>query len=143
MTVLAIENSLSLLEMTANTKRNPNLQSMRDTVTHMGRISYVQHRIYITPLKRSHSYSSLEIRVSERRKDGVKKWVSVAYGVVVQRRIFGPKREEVAGCWRRLHNEELHDLYASPNIIRGMKSRRFRLAGHVARMGVGWLVGKT
>jgi hypothetical protein len=51
------------------------------------------------------------------------------------RRIFGPKREEVAGGWRRLDNEELHDLYASPNIIRVIKSRRMRLAGHVACMG--------
>jgi hypothetical protein len=50
------------------------------------------------------------------------------------RRIFGPKREEVAGGWRRLHNEELRNLYASPNIIRVGKSRRMRWAGHVARM---------
>jgi hypothetical protein len=51
------------------------------------------------------------------------------------RRIFGPKREEVAGCLRRLHNEELHNLYASPHIIRVTKSRRTRWARHVARMG--------
>jgi hypothetical protein len=44
----------------------------------------------------------------------------------VLRRIFGPKREEVVGGWRRLHNEELHNLYASPNIIRVIKSRRMR-----------------
>jgi hypothetical protein len=44
----------------------------------------------------------------------------------VLRRTFGPKREEVAGGWRRLHNEELHNLYASPNIIRVIKSRRMR-----------------
>jgi hypothetical protein len=49
-------------------------------------------------------------------------------------RIFGPKREEVTGDWRKLHYEELHNLYSSPNIIRIMKSRR-RWAGHVARMG--------
>jgi hypothetical protein len=53
----------------------------------------------------------------------------------VLRRIFGPKREEVAGGWRRLHNEELHNLYGSPNIIRVIKSRRMRWAGNVARMG--------
>jgi hypothetical protein len=47
-------------------------------------------------------------------------------------RIFGPKREEVAGGWRRLHNEELHNLYTSPNIIRLIKSRRTRWAEHVA-----------
>jgi hypothetical protein len=53
----------------------------------------------------------------------------------VLRRIFGPKRDEEMGWWRKLHNEELHDLYSSPSIIRMMKSRRMRWAGHVARMG--------
>jgi hypothetical protein len=53
----------------------------------------------------------------------------------VLRRIFGAKRDEVIGGWRKLHNEELHDLYSSPSIIRIMKSRRMRWAGHVARMG--------
>jgi hypothetical protein len=51
------------------------------------------------------------------------------------RRIFGPKREEVVGGWRRLHNEELHNLYTLQNIIREIKSRRMRGAGHVACMG--------
>ena len=51
------------------------------------------------------------------------------------RRIFGPRREEVTGEWRRLHNEELNDLYCSPSIVRVMKLRRMRWAGHVARMG--------
>jgi hypothetical protein len=53
----------------------------------------------------------------------------------VLRRIFGPKRDEVTGEWRKLHSEELYILYSSPNIIRQMKSRRMGLAGHVARMG--------
>jgi hypothetical protein len=53
----------------------------------------------------------------------------------VLRRIFGPKRDEVTGGWRKLHNEELCDLYSSPSIIRIFKSRRMRWAGHVARMG--------
>jgi hypothetical protein len=53
----------------------------------------------------------------------------------VLRRIFGPKRDEATGQWRRLHNEELNDLYSSPNIIRVIKSRRMIWAGHVARMG--------
>jgi hypothetical protein len=55
----------------------------------------------------------------------------------VLRRIFGPKRDEVTGEWRKLHNEELRDLYSSPStgIIRIIKSRRMRWAGHVARMG--------
>jgi hypothetical protein len=55
----------------------------------------------------------------------------------VLRRIFGPKRDEVTGEWRRLHNEELKDLYSSPNIVRVIKSRRMRWAGHVACMGEG------
>jgi hypothetical protein len=53
----------------------------------------------------------------------------------VLRRIFGPKRDEVTGEWRKLHNEELRDLYSSPSIIRTLKSRRMRWAGHVARVG--------
>jgi hypothetical protein len=53
----------------------------------------------------------------------------------VLRRIFGPKRDRVTGGWRKLHNEELHNLYSSPSIIRIIMSRRMRLAGHVARMG--------
>jgi hypothetical protein len=53
----------------------------------------------------------------------------------VLRRIFGPKRDEVTGERRRLHNKELHALYSSPNIILVIKSRRLRWAGHVARMG--------
>ena len=53
---------------------------------------------------------------------------------MVLRRIFGPRKDEVTGEWRRLHNEELNDLYSSPNIVRVIKSRRIRWAGHVARM---------
>jgi hypothetical protein len=53
----------------------------------------------------------------------------------VFRRIFGPKGDEIAGKWRKLHNDELNDLYSSPNIVRVIKSRRMRWAGHVARMG--------
>jgi hypothetical protein len=53
----------------------------------------------------------------------------------VLRRIFGPKRDEVTGEWRKLHNEEIHDLYCSPSIIRIIKSWRIGWAGHVARMG--------
>jgi hypothetical protein len=66
----------------------------------------------------------------------------------VLRRIFGPKRDGVTGGWRKLHNEELHDLYSSPSIIRIKKLGRMRWAGHVARMGekrnvYRLLVGKT
>jgi hypothetical protein len=52
-------------------------------------------------------------------------------------RIFGPKRDEVTGEWRKLHSGELHNLYSSPDIIRHIKSRRMRWAGHVARRGEG------
>jgi hypothetical protein len=55
----------------------------------------------------------------------------------VLRRIFGPKRDEVTGEWRKLHNGELHNLYSSSDIIRQIKSRRMRWAGRVARMGEG------
>ena len=63
-------------------------------------------------------------------------------------RIFGPRRDEVTGEWRKLHNEELNDLYSSPNIVRVIKSRRMRWAGHVACMEEGRgvhrvLVGET
>ena len=57
------------------------------------------------------------------------------YESMVLRRIFGPRRDEVTGEWRGLYNEELNDLYCSPNIVRVIKSRRMRWAGHVARMG--------
>jgi hypothetical protein len=65
----------------------------------------------------------------------------------VLRKIFGPKREE-DGSWRKLHNDEIHSLYSSPNIIMVIESRRMRWAGHVARMGEGRgvyrvLVGRT
>jgi hypothetical protein len=66
----------------------------------------------------------------------------------VLRRIFGPKRDEVRGEWRKLHNEELNDLYSLPNILRVVKSRRMRWAGHVERIREGRavyriLVGKA
>jgi hypothetical protein len=53
----------------------------------------------------------------------------------VLRRMFGPKRDEVTGGWRKLHNEELHGLYSSPGIVSVIKARRVRWAGHVARIG--------
>ena len=60
----------------------------------------------------------------------------------VLRRLFGTRRDEVTGEWRRVHNEDLNDLYSSRNIVRVIKSRRMRWAGHVARMGKErWCVG--
>jgi hypothetical protein len=67
---------------------------------------------------------------------GEERWLSVFENRVL-RRIFGPKRDEVTGEWRKLHNEMLYDLYSSPNIVRVIKSRKIRWAGHVARMGEG------
>jgi len=55
----------------------------------------------------------------------------------VLRRVFGPKRDKITGEWRKLHNEELRDIYSLPNIVRVVTSRRMRWAGHVARMGEG------
>jgi len=54
---------------------------------------------------------------------------------MVLRRIFGPRRDEITGQWKRWHNEELSDLYSSPNIVQVIKSRKMRWVGHVARMG--------
>ena len=61
----------------------------------------------------------------------------------VLRRIFGPRMDGVTGEWRKLHNEELNDLYSSPNIVRVIKSRRLRWAGRVARMEEGRVVHKV
>jgi len=61
----------------------------------------------------------------------------------VLRRVFGPRRDEVTGEWRKFHNEELRDLYSLRNIVRVVKSRRMRWAGHVARMGEGRVVHRV
>jgi hypothetical protein len=66
------------------------------------------------------------------------------FGNRVLRRIFGLKRNEVRGIWRKMHTEELHNLYPLPSIMRMIKSRRMKMAGHVAQMGAKRiLVGKS
>jgi hypothetical protein len=67
--------------------------------------------------------------------EGVSFWFVSIKRSRVLRRISGPKRDEVTGDWRKLHSEEFHNLYSSPDIIRQIKSRRMRWAGHVACMG--------
>ena len=61
----------------------------------------------------------------------------------VLRRVFGPKRNEVTGEWRKIHNDELSDLYSLPNIVWVVKSRRIRWAGHMARIGEGRVVHRV
>jgi hypothetical protein len=90
------------------------------------------------------SLKSLERKILERLQcSGCETWSLTlrevrrlrAFANRVLRRIFGPKRDEVTGGWRKLHNEELHNLYSSPSIVRIIKSRRMRWAGHVVLIG--------
>jgi len=85
------------------------------------------HRTIILPVV-LYGCETWSLTLREERKLGV-------FENMVLRRIFGPRRDEVTGEWRRLHNEELNDLYPSPNIVRVIKLRRMRWAGHVAHMG--------
>jgi len=84
------------------------------------------HRNIILPVV-LYGYETLSLILREERRLRV-------FENRVSRRIFGPKRDEVTGAWRKLHNEILNELYCSPNIVRMIKSRRMRWAGHVARM---------
>ena len=86
-------------------------------------ISYIGER-----LKAFYGFESWSLTLREERKLRV-------FDNMFLRRIFGPRRDEVTGEWRRLHNEELNNLYSSPNIVPMIKSRRMRWAGHVACMG--------
>jgi len=87
-------------------------------------------KIYITIILPNvlYGYETWSLTLREERKLRV-------FENMVLRRIFGPRKDEVTGEWRRLHNEKLNDLYSSPNIVRVINSRRMRWAGHVVRMG--------
>ena len=75
------------------------------------------------------------VKKEEKNKKLNKSLMNKVFENRVLRRVFGPKRDEVTGEWRKLHNEELNDLYSLPNIVRVVKSRRMRWTGHVVRMG--------
>jgi len=85
------------------------------------------HRTIIFPIV-LYRYETWSLTLKEERRQRV-------FENRVLRRIFGPKRDDVTGNWRKHHNEELNDLYTTSNIIRAIKSRRMRWAGHVAPMG--------
>jgi hypothetical protein len=107
-----------------------------------GAVSTIEIRIYKTVILPSVLYGCETWSVTLREEHRLR-----VFENRVLRRIFGPKRDEVKGEWRKLHKKELRDLYSSLSIIRMIKSRRMRWAGHVARMGEKWngyrlLVGK-
>jgi hypothetical protein len=90
-------------------------------------VKYIIYRIIILPVVlNGHETWSVTLREEHRLR---------VFENRVLRRIFGPKMDEVTGEWRKLHNEELHNLYSSPNIIRQIKSRRMKGARHVAGVG--------
>jgi hypothetical protein len=86
-----------------------------------------RHKTIILPVV-LHGYDTWFLTLREEHSLGL-------YENRVLKRIFGPKRDEDRGRWRKLHNEKLHNLYSSANIMRVIKSRRMRWAGHVARIG--------
>ena len=94
----------------------------------MHSVAYIKiHRTIILPVV-VYGCETWSLTLREERKLRV-------FENVVLRRIFGPRRDEVTGEWRRLHNKEINNLYSSPNVVQVIKSRRMRWAGHVAHMG--------
>jgi hypothetical protein len=94
---------------------------------------HLSSRLLSKNIKQNYNFACGSIWVSNLLSDANGGTLRVSENRVL--RIFGPKRDEMTGGWRKLHNEELHNLYSSLSIIRMIKSRRIRWAGHVARMG--------
>jgi len=111
-------------------------RSIRRIERHFVFVWAVKIKIYRTIILPVVLYGCETWSLTLREKRGLR-----AFEKRVLRRIFGPKRDEVTGEWRKLHNEELNNLYSSPNIVRVINSRRMRWAGHVARMGEGRCTG--
>ena len=85
-------------------------------------------------LRKPQNLTDSWVRLQQTNKD-MRFCTWILFEKTVLRKIFGTKREEITGEWRNLHNSELHELYSPPNIIRNLKMRRLRWAGHVAHMG--------
>jgi len=100
------------------------------SIVDIRQLNVKRHRTIILPVV-LYGCATWSLTLSEERKLRV-------FENMVLSRIFGPRRDEVMGEWRRLHNKELNDLYSSPNIVRVIKSRRMRCAGHVALDGA-WI----